>query len=75
MLDCSKTIGKSSKKRKEKGFFNMYKIQLNDRAKENKIAVYYMEDASKLYDLWKDKEERRCLTNSRNTFSTKTYRT
>ena len=57
MLDCSKTIGKSSKKRKEKGFFNMYKIQLNDRAKENKIAVYYMEDASKLYDLWKDKEE------------------
>lgn len=35
----------------------MYKIQLNDRTKEQKIASYYMEDASKLYDLWKKDEE------------------
>jgi len=35
----------------------MYKVQLNDRTKENKIAVYYMEDASGLYDLWKSDED------------------
>lgn len=41
----------------------MHKVQLNDRTKENKIAVYYMEDAKKLYNLWQaeengEKEER-----------------
>jgi len=35
----------------------MHKVQLNDRTKEQKIATYYMEDASKLYDLWKANEE------------------
>jgi len=35
----------------------MHKVLLNDRTKENKIATYYMEDASKLYDLWKSNEE------------------
>ena len=35
----------------------MYKLQLNDRTKENRIATYYMEDASKLYELWKSNEE------------------
>lgn len=35
----------------------MHKVQLTDRTKENKIATYYMEDASKLYELWKENEE------------------
>ena len=35
----------------------MHKVQLTDRTKENKIATYYMEDAAKLYELWKDNEE------------------
>jgi len=35
----------------------MHKVLLKDRTKEEKIAVYYMEDASKLYDLWKAGEE------------------
>ena len=35
----------------------MHKVLLKDRTKENKIATYYMEDASKLYDLWKQDEE------------------
>lgn len=35
----------------------MYRVQLTDRTKENKIAIYYMEDAAKLYELWKDNEE------------------
>ena len=35
----------------------MHKIQLTDRTKENKIATYYMEDAAKLYELWKENEE------------------
>lgn len=35
----------------------MHKVQLNDRTKENKIAVYYMENAAILYDLWKSNEE------------------
>lgn len=35
----------------------MHKIQLIDRTKESKIATYYMEDASKLYELWKSNEE------------------
>lgn len=36
----------------------MYKLQLMDRTKEQRIATYYMEDASKLYDLWKKNEEK-----------------
>lgn len=35
----------------------MHKLQIVDRTKENKIAVYYMEDAAKLYELWKENEE------------------
>lgn len=35
----------------------MHKVQIVDRTKENKIAVYYMEDAAKLYELWKTNEE------------------
>ncbi len=35
----------------------MHKVQLMDRTKEKKIAVYYMEDAAKLYELWKSNEE------------------
>lgn len=35
----------------------MHKIQLIDRTKESKIATYYMEDAAKLYELWKENEE------------------
>ena len=35
----------------------MHRVLLNDRTKENKLAAYYMEDASKLYDLWKSNEE------------------
>ena len=35
----------------------MHKVQLKDRTKEKEIAIYYMEDASKLYDLWKQNEE------------------
>jgi len=35
----------------------MHRVLLNDRTKENKIAAYYMEDASKLYELWKTNEE------------------
>ena len=35
----------------------MHRVLLNDRTRENKIVAYYMEDASKLYDLWKSNEE------------------
>ena len=35
----------------------MHKVQLNDRTKVNKISVYYMEDAAKLYEHWKETEE------------------
>jgi len=35
----------------------MHRVLLNDRTKENKIATYYMEDATKLYELWKSNEE------------------
>lgn len=35
----------------------MHKVQLTDRTKENKIVTYYMEDAAKLYEHWKDNEE------------------
>ena len=35
----------------------MHKVQLFDRTKEKRIATYYMEDASKLYELWKNNEE------------------
>ena len=35
----------------------MHRVQITDRTKENKIAVYYMEDAAKLYELWKENEE------------------
>lgn len=35
----------------------MHKIQINDRTKKNRIATYYMEDAVKLYDFWRENEE------------------
>lgn len=35
----------------------MYKLQLIDRTKEQRVATYYMEDASKLYEHWKSVEE------------------
>lgn len=35
----------------------MQKVQLKDRTKAKKIEVYYMEDASKLYEFWKADEE------------------
>lgn len=35
----------------------MHKVQITDRTKLNKIAVYYMEDAAKLYEHWRDTEE------------------
>lgn len=35
----------------------MHKVQVTDRTKENKVAVYYMEDAKKLYEHWRDIEE------------------
>ena len=35
----------------------MHKVQLMDRTREGKIATYYMEDASKLYELWRENEE------------------
>ena len=57
MLDYTNTIGKSSKIENGKEVLTMYKVQLKDQTKENKIAVYYMEDASKLYDLWKSNEQ------------------
>lgn len=35
----------------------MHKVQLTDRTKLDKIAVYYMEDARQLYEHWKEIEE------------------
>ncbi len=35
----------------------MHKVQLTDRTKLNKVAVYYMEDAAKIYEHWRDTEE------------------
>lgn len=35
----------------------MHKIQIKDRTKKDKIATYYMEDAGKLFELWKNTEE------------------
>lgn len=35
----------------------MHKVQLTDRTKLDKIAVYYMEDAKQLYEHWKATEE------------------
>lgn len=35
----------------------MHKVQLTDRTKLNKVATYYMEDAKKLYEHWRETEE------------------
>ena len=35
----------------------MHRVQITDRTKEKKTATYYMEDAAKLLELWKENEE------------------
>lgn len=35
----------------------MHRVQLVDRTKENRVVTYYMEDAAKLYELWRENEE------------------
>ncbi len=35
----------------------MYRVEIKDRTKEKETAAYYMENTSKLYELWKENEE------------------